>query len=66
MTANFLLNLILSNQSFVYTFSTNDQSGTYWYHSHFAIQYGDGLKGVLIIKDRNDPWKSFYQDEAVL
>ncbi|CAF4088695.1 unnamed protein product, partial [Rotaria sordida] len=57
---------ILPNQSFVYTYSTGDQSGTYWYHSHYAIQYGDGLKGVLIIKDQNDPWKNFYQDEEVL
>jgi iron transport multicopper oxidase len=57
---------ILPNHSFIYTYSTNDQSGTYWYHSHFAIQYGDGLKGVLIIKDRNDPWKNFYQDEEIL
>ncbi|CAF3950901.1 unnamed protein product [Rotaria sordida] len=57
---------ILPNQSFVYTYSTGDQSGTYWYHSYYAIQYGDGLKGVLIIKDQNDPWKNFYQDEEVL
>ncbi|CAF4685183.1 unnamed protein product [Rotaria sp. Silwood2] len=57
---------ILLNQSFVYTYSTGDQSGTYWYHSHYAIQYGDGLKDALIIKDQNDPWKIFYQDEEVL
>ncbi|CAF3925337.1 unnamed protein product [Rotaria sp. Silwood1] len=25
---------ILPNQLFVYTYSTGDQSGTYWYHSH--------------------------------
>ena len=54
------------NQSYVYTFSTADQAGTYWYHSHFAMQYGDGLKGALIIQDPNDRWKKFYTDEDVL
>ncbi|CAF1422576.1 unnamed protein product [Adineta ricciae] len=57
---------ILPGQSFIYTFSTEGQSGTFWYHSHYAMQYGDGLKGALIIKDPDDPWKSYYQDEEVL
>ncbi|CAF0817429.1 unnamed protein product [Adineta steineri] len=57
---------ILPGQSFIYTYSTENQSGTYWYHSHYTMQYGDGLKGILIIKDPNDPWKSFYQDEEIL
>ena len=30
------------------------------------MQYGDGLKGALIIHDPNDPWKSFYSGEEVL
>ncbi|CAF3645177.1 unnamed protein product [Rotaria sp. Silwood1] len=57
---------ILPNQSYLYTFSTSNQSGTYWYHSHFSIQYGDGLWGALIIKDPNDPWKKHYNDEEIL
>ena len=57
---------IMPNQSYVYRFHTANQSGTYWYHSHHAIQYGDGLKGILVIKDPNDPWKSFYDDEEIL
>lgn len=57
---------ILPNETFVYTLSTEAQSGTYWYHSHFAMQYGDGLKGILIIKDPHDPWKKFYQDEDII
>ncbi len=57
---------ILPHETFLYTFSTVNQSGTYWYHSHFAIQYGDGLKGILIIKDPNDPFKNIYQDEDIL
>ncbi|CAG61029.1 uncharacterized protein GVI51_J08349 [Nakaseomyces glabratus] len=23
--------------------------GTYWYHSHSSVQYGDGLRGVLLV-----------------
>ena len=54
------------NQSYVYTFSTHNQSGTYWYHSHYSMQYGDGLKGILIIKDQYDPWKMFYHAEEII
>lgn len=57
---------ILPGQSYVYKFPTNNQTGTYWYHSHFSMQYGDGLWGILIIKDPNDPWKEYYNDEEIL
>ena len=57
---------IRPNQTFVYQVSTENQSGTYWYHSHSSIQYGDGLKGILIIQHRNDPWKQFYDDEQII
>jgi iron transport multicopper oxidase len=57
---------ILPNQSFLYTFYTNNQSGAYWYHSHYVMQYGDGLKEILIIKDPYNSWKMFYDDEEVL
>ncbi|CAF3322012.1 unnamed protein product [Rotaria sp. Silwood2] len=57
---------ILLTQSYVCTFSTNNQSGTYWYHSHFSIQYDDGLWNTLIIKDPNDPRKKHYYDEEIL
>jgi FtsP/CotA-like multicopper oxidase with cupredoxin domain len=30
--------------------------GTYWYHSHFKSQYCDGLRGVLVVYDPNDPY----------
>ena len=53
---------IQPNSSYTYTFDTKDQAGTFWYHSHYAIQYGDGLKGALIIQDPDDPWKGFYDD----
>lgn len=57
---------IQPNENYLYQYSTDKQVGTYWYHSHSTIQYGDGLKGILIIKDPNDPWKSFYEDEDVI
>ena len=57
---------ILPNKSYVYRFSTKDQVGTFWYHSHHAMQYADGLKGVLIIQDPADPWQTFYDDEEIL
>ena len=34
--------------------------GTYWYHSHFRNQYCDGLRGVLVIYDPDDPQKHLY------
>lgn len=27
----------------------SDLCGTYWYHSHSSVQYGDGLRGAMII-----------------
>ena len=57
---------ILPNQSYQYLFSSKEQSGTFWYHSHSGMQYGEGLKGVVVIKDPQDPWKDFYDDEDIL
>ncbi|KAK9816854.1 hypothetical protein WJX72_006159 [[Myrmecia] bisecta] len=34
--------------NYTYTFVA-DAPGTYWYHSHVRRQYGDGLKGPLIV-----------------
>ena len=39
---------IAPGQSKVYTFKAT-QYGTSWYHSHYSVQYGDGLVGPLII-----------------
>ncbi|KAH9164028.1 laccase [Lactarius sanguifluus] len=51
---------IIPNQSFTYRFETDEQAGTYWYHSHFQAQYCDGLRGPLVIYDPNDPHASLY------
>jgi iron transport multicopper oxidase len=51
---------IATNNSFSYTFSSPGQAGTFWYHSHLATQYCDGLRGAMVIYDPNDPYKSMY------
>ncbi|RHZ82432.1 hypothetical protein Glove_109g314 [Diversispora epigaea] len=51
--------------SFIYNYAL-DQSGTYWYHSHFMTQYVDGFVGPLIILDPDDPYKNSYQEDYVV
>ncbi|THH15565.1 hypothetical protein EW146_g4939 [Bondarzewia mesenterica] len=45
---------IPAGRNFTYSFTVN-QYGTYWYHSHSAVQYTDGLLGPLIIHSVDDP-----------
>ncbi|TEB37777.1 laccase 8 [Coprinellus micaceus] len=54
--------------SFLYQFSTTNQAGTYWYHSHYRTQYCDGLRGPLIIYDHQDPFRTMYDvdDESTI
>lgn len=58
---------IAPNSSFQYSFSA-DVAGTYWYHSHLGNQYCDGLRGALIVYDKNDPHKDLYDidDETTI
>ena len=46
--------------TFLYTFPLNNQTGTFWWHSHHATQYCDGLRGTLVIYDPDDPLKDLY------
>ncbi|KGO77348.1 Multicopper oxidase, type 2 [Penicillium italicum] len=46
-----------------YHFDVN-QAGAYWYHSHNAGQYPDGLRGALIVHDPKPPFH--YDDEFTL
>ncbi|KAF8835820.1 laccase [Paxillus ammoniavirescens] len=48
------------NDAFVYNFTATGQTGTYWYHSHFSIQYCDGLRGPLVIYDAADRLAHMY------
>lgn len=51
--------------TFTYSFVV-DAPGTYWYHSHNLGQYPDGLRGILIVDDPNDPYKGQYDEEHVI
>ncbi|KAJ7222978.1 laccase 1 [Mycena haematopus] len=59
---------IAANDSFLYTFSTASQTGTFWYHSHLSTQYCDGLRGAMVVYDPNDPHLSLYDvdDESTV
>ncbi|KAG0702905.1 laccase [Suillus ampliporus] len=51
---------IAQNDSFLYSFEAQNQTGTYWYHSHYSTQQCDGLRGALIIYDPEDPLSYLY------
>ncbi|KAG1727034.1 laccase [Suillus lakei] len=51
---------IASGHSFMYDFTPANQSGTFWYHSHFALQYCEGLRGPMVIYDPLDPYRDMY------
>ncbi|KAG1784868.1 laccase [Suillus plorans] len=56
---------IAQNHSLLHTFSAPNQAGTYWYHSHYSVQYCDGLRGPLVIYDPHDPLAHMYDiDDA--
>ncbi len=56
---------IAPGESFTYNFAIN-QPGTYWYHSHTAGQYPDGLRGPIIVNDPYSPYKGQYDAELVV
>lgn len=43
-----------------------EPAGTFWYHAHTRLQYADGLRGPLIVRDPNDPYKGAYDEERLL
>jgi len=59
---------IVPGESYEYDFAVPNQAGTYWYHSHVATQYCDGLRGPLIVYDPNDIYKHLYDvdDESTV
>ncbi|CAK5282922.1 unnamed protein product [Mycena citricolor] len=58
---------ISPGNSFTYDF-TSQQSGTFWYHSHLATQYCDGLRGAMVIYDPKDAYLHAYDvdDESTV
>lgn len=60
---------IAPGHSFTYRFNVTGQSGTYWYHSHVAMQASDGLVGPLVIHTRKEKELQqvpYEQDRVVL
>ncbi|KAG1775996.1 laccase [Suillus placidus] len=51
---------ITPNHTFLHSFSAPNQAGTFWYHSHYSVQYCDGLRGPLVIYDPHDPMAHMY------
>lgn len=41
--------------SYTYNFTISDQSGTYWWHSHYSNAMADGLWGPLIVHSVDEP-----------
>lgn len=57
---------IAAGETFLYNFTVPDQVGCYWYHSHTAGQYQDGMRGAFIIDDPEHPYKDKFDEEVVL
>lgn len=42
---------IKTGDTYCYNFTIPENTcGTYWYHSHSTVQYGDGLRGIMIVE----------------
>ncbi|KAI8360717.1 multicopper oxidase-domain-containing protein [Choanephora cucurbitarum] len=54
---------ISPHSNFTYVFPVT-QAGTFWMHSHFKVQYMDGLRVPLIVYDPDEPME-YDQDEIV-
>lgn len=56
---------ISPGDTMLYNFTVENQVGTYWYHSHTAGQYGDGMRGLFIIEEKEKSDYPFAFDEDV-
>lgn len=56
---------IAPGDTYLYNFTVADQVGTYWYHSHTAGQYGDGMRGVFVIEEKEKEDYPFDFDEEL-
>ncbi|KAF2205921.1 putative multicopper oxidase, type 1 [Delitschia confertaspora ATCC 74209] len=59
---------IAPGADFTYKFRVENQSGTYWYHSHMGVQASDGLVGPFVIhsKKEKDLQKVPYTSDRVV
>lgn len=53
-----------SGHTILYNF-TVEQSGMYWYHAHSGSEYGDGLRGPLLIHETEDLPFSYDKEEVI-
>jgi FtsP/CotA-like multicopper oxidase with cupredoxin domain len=54
---------IPAGSEFLYEFRA-EPDGTHWYHAHVGVQYGNGLFGPLIIKERQ-PIAAYDREEVL-
>jgi FtsP/CotA-like multicopper oxidase with cupredoxin domain len=52
------------NKEFTYVIQADDPAGTYWYHSQYGAQRGDGCYGAFIILDPEE--NHDYEDRVLL
>lgn len=53
--------------TYLYNFTVPNQVGSYWYHSHTAGQYGDGMRAAFIIEEKTkDDYPFDFDEEVVL
>ncbi|KAH8079475.1 hypothetical protein JL720_9215 [Aureococcus anophagefferens] len=43
-----------------------EPAGTHWYHGHAGTDYGDGLRGLFVVEDPDDPYAAYPDDVAVM
>lgn len=56
---------IAPNDMMLYNFTVPNQVGTYWYHSHTAGQYGDGMRALFLIEEKQKSDYPFEFDEEI-
>ncbi|AAS52052.1 ADR132Wp [Eremothecium gossypii ATCC 10895] len=49
-----------------YNFTVEGNKGTFWYHSHTAGQFQDGMKGVFVIDEANSTFAYNFDKEMTL
>lgn len=59
---------IRAGESFTYRFSVEDESGTYWWHSHSGNTQADGLHGGFLVHSPDEPYQRGrdYDEERIV
>lgn len=59
---------IRAGESFTYRFSVEDETGTYWWHSHSGNTQADGLHGGFIVHSPDEPYQKGrdYDEERIV